>query len=62
MKSTTKTGEPRRCLQCGKPILYRRSTAKYCTSKCNIIFNYRKRKAARQAAGLKARDKLPKGE
>jgi predicted nucleic acid-binding Zn ribbon protein len=38
---------PRRCVECGKPILHRRVTALYCSGKCRELHNAQKRRQAR---------------
>jgi predicted nucleic acid-binding Zn ribbon protein len=48
MKPRTETGDPRRCIECEKPIVRRRTTALYCSGKCREIYNARKRRQARQ--------------
>jgi predicted nucleic acid-binding Zn ribbon protein len=35
------------CVECGKPVMRRRSTALYCSGKCREIHNARKRRQAR---------------
>jgi hypothetical protein len=41
---------PRRCVECGKPILHRRVTALYCSGKCRELHNAQKRRQARYEA------------
>jgi predicted nucleic acid-binding Zn ribbon protein len=44
------TGLPLRlCVECGKPIMHRRTTAFYCSGKCRELHNARKRQQARVA-------------
>jgi predicted nucleic acid-binding Zn ribbon protein len=40
---------PRLCVECGKPIIYRRTTAFYCSGKCRELHNAHKRQQARIA-------------
>jgi predicted nucleic acid-binding Zn ribbon protein len=47
MKSRKESGDPRHCVECGKPIVHRRITALYCSGKCREIHNARKRRDAR---------------
>jgi predicted nucleic acid-binding Zn ribbon protein len=39
----------RLCVECGKPIVNRRTTAFYCSGKCRELHNARKRQQARIA-------------
>jgi len=48
MKSGTQASKPRHCLECGKPIIHRRSTAFYCSGKCREAYNANKRRLARE--------------
>ena len=47
MSAGAELGEPRRCLECGKPIVHRRVTALYCSGKCRELHNARRRRQAR---------------
>jgi predicted nucleic acid-binding Zn ribbon protein len=41
-------GNPRAsCIECGNPIVHRRTTALYCSGKCRELYNARKRRQAR---------------
>jgi predicted nucleic acid-binding Zn ribbon protein len=39
----------RLCVECGKPIVHRRTTAFYCSGKCRELHNARKRQQTRNA-------------
>jgi len=49
-ESGTEAGNPRHCLECGKPIIHRRITALYCSGKCREIHNAQKRRQIRNDA------------
>jgi hypothetical protein len=46
----TDADDPRRCLECGKPVVRRRITALYCSGKCRERHNARKRQQTRYHA------------
>jgi predicted nucleic acid-binding Zn ribbon protein len=41
------TDQPRHCVECGKPVVHRRTTALYCSGKCRELYNARKRRRVR---------------
>jgi predicted nucleic acid-binding Zn ribbon protein len=45
--ASDETGQPRHCVECGKPIIHRRTTALYCSGKCRENHNAGKRRQAR---------------
>jgi predicted nucleic acid-binding Zn ribbon protein len=47
MSDGAAAGDPHHCVECGKPIVRRRTTALYCSGKCREIHNARKRRQAR---------------